>query len=52
MNEITYNIQADPAELAKVNEKNALENIGKDYDSQPVVEHKTRKAASKKEEKE
>lgn len=47
MNDIIHtNTNVDPAELAKLNEENALKGLdkGAGVDTQPVVEHKVAKA--------
>ena len=47
MNDITHTkaSDVDPAELAKLNEENALKNVSKD--AQPVTEHKVVKRKEK-----
>ena len=49
MNDITHAKASDldPAELAKLNEENALKGVDEDTDAQPVVEHKTAKRTAK-----
>lgn len=49
MNDITYTgaSDVDPAELAKLNEENALKDVDKGTDAQPVVEHKVIKRKGK-----
>lgn len=51
MNDITHAkaFDVDPAELAKLNEENALKGVDKGTDTQPVVEHKTTKRRTTKE---
>ena len=51
MNDITHAKASDldPAELAKLNEENALKGVDEDTDAQPVVEHKTTKRRTTKE---